>query len=103
VAVVAAAAGVLAAGCGSLRAGQPAPAAGHTRIVAHRTAGAPTLAGNRYLARAEARRLLARAPVPPHAVRIAKTPRSLAMPPLGRPAVGTLIDKVRVWRLTTPF
>jgi len=103
VAVVAAAACVLAAGCGSLRAGQPAPAAGHTRTIAHRTARGPTLAGNRKLARAEARRLLARAPVPPRAVRIAQTPRSLSMPPLGSPAVGTLIDKVGVWRLATPF
>jgi hypothetical protein len=91
---------VAAAGCGSLRAGLPVPAAGPARTIAHPTSGGPTLASNRSLARAEARWLLARAPVPPGAVRIAKTPGSLSMPPLGRPAVGTLIDKVGVWRLT---
>src|SRR5690242_9388873 len=103
-AAVAAAVCVLAAGCGSQLAHRPAH--GHPNTTAHRSsrdASAPTLAGNRKLARTEARRLLARAPVPPGAVRIATVPRSLSMPALGKEAVGTLVDTIRVWRLSVPF
>jgi hypothetical protein len=99
VAAVAAAMCVLAAGCGSLRAGQPTGQPTRAR----QPASGSTLTGNRKLARAEARRLLARAPVPPGAVRIARPPRSLSMPAMGREAVGTLVDTTSVWRLPMSF
>lgn len=99
-AAVGAAACVLAAGCGSLRAGQSATVG--TRTTAHRAHDA-TAAGNKRLARTEARRLVGRAPVPHGAVRIARAPRSVSMPALGKPGVGSLVDLVRVWRLPVPF
>lgn len=62
-----------------------------------------TAAGNHAAARAEATRLLALARVPPGAVRLARPPRSLPGPVLGRPAVASLVDQVAAWRVGLPF
>ena len=62
-----------------------------------------TAAGNRAAARAEAVRLLSLARVPPGAVRLARPPRSLLGPALGRPAVASLVDRVVAWRVRLPF
>jgi hypothetical protein len=62
-----------------------------------------TAAGNRPAAWAEAARLLSLARVPPGAVRLARPPRSLPGPALGRPVVGSLADRVLAWRAGMPF
>jgi hypothetical protein len=95
--VVAVAVCVAAAGCGMARAPEHSPReSASARAVA-------TAAGNRAAARAEAVRLLSRARVPSGAVRLARPPRSLPGPALGRPAVASLVDRVVVWRVRLPF
>ena len=103
---------LLAGGCGSLRAGGlpgPAdPAAVRTDPAAVRT-GAPggspaaTAAGNRELARKQALVLLSLVHVPGGAVRLGSAPRSLPGPALGTPAVSSLVDRSRSWRVPMPF
>jgi hypothetical protein len=86
---------LLAAGCGS------AVAPPGTRVTSHRAA-APTLAGNRRLARAEAARLLALVQVPAGARRLRSAPASMPMPVLGEPGVTGLADAQQSWRLNMP-
>lgn len=100
---------LLAGGCGSLRAaGQTGPAAVRTGPAAVRT-GAPggrpaaTAAGNRELARKQALALLSLVQVPGGAVRLRSAPRSLPGPALGTPAVSSLVDRSRSWRVPVPF
>jgi hypothetical protein len=90
---------VVAAGCGTVR--LPAHAPGAPASV--RTGRVATAAGNRAAAWAEAARLLSLARVPPGAVRLARPPRSLPGPALGRPAVVSLVDRVVGWRVGLPF
>ncbi len=99
-AVAGAAVCALAAGCGSVRVGEPPGHPGSATTVMH---GGPTAAGNRRLARAEAARLLALAPVPVHAVRLAAAPSSLPEPAMGIPGVASLVDASRSWRLPMPY
>lgn len=61
---------------------------------------AATMAGNKSLTTAEARRLLALEPVPAGARAV---PVTLPGPALGRPTTGPLIDLQRQWRLAMPF
>jgi len=119
-----AAAGLLAAGCGSRLAGvQPGAAIGtapaktapaKTEAAVPRIPGphpdaagrpppAATAVGNRALAEQEAKRLLALAPVPPGAVPLAAAPPSLPGPAMGLPQVGSLVDQSRSWRVPLPF
>jgi hypothetical protein len=42
-------------------------------------------------------------PGPPGAARLARPPRSLPGPALGRPAVGSLVDRILAWRARVPF
>jgi hypothetical protein len=46
--------------------------------------------------------LLTLVPVPAHAVQLLAAPRSLSTPAMGTPAVSSLVDKVRSWRLAMP-
>jgi hypothetical protein len=98
-AVAGAVACALAAGCGSVSAPMPSPPRTHT--TARHTP--PTAAGNRRLARAAATRLLAQAPVPAHAVRLAAAPRSLPIPAMGIPGVQSLVDASQSWRLPMTY
>jgi hypothetical protein len=94
---------VLAAGCGSLRAGgQPGPAANRQALTASRHPAA-TAAGNRALAWREARHLLLLAPVPRGARPLRSVPRSLAGPAMGSPDVTSLVDAARSWRIPLPY
>jgi hypothetical protein len=68
----------------------------------HVTAGR-TLAGNRELARKQAAWLLSKVPLPRGAVGLKKAPSSLPGPAMGTPAVSTLIDTARSWRIAVPF
>jgi hypothetical protein len=83
---------LLAAGCGS------AVAPSVPRVTSHRAA-APTLAGNRRLARAEAAKLLALVPVPPGARRLNAAP----VQAMGYPGVAGLADARGFWRLGMSF
>ena len=100
---------MLAAGCGSLRAdGRPGTAAVWTDPAAVRTGtpgGSPgaTAAGNRELARKQALALLALVQLPGGAVRLRSAPRALPVPELGTPAVSSLVDRSRSWRVPVPF
>ncbi len=90
---------LLAAGCGTVTAPvSTAPAA--AQVPAGRTA---TAAGNRNAARAEAARLLTLARLPRAAVRLARPPRSLPGPAMGRPAASSLVDRVRAFEVGQPF
>src|SRR5262245_21861900 len=90
---------VVAAGCGTVRLPARAPRA----PVSVRPGRVATAAGNHAAALAEAARLLSLARVPPEAVRVARAPRSLPGPALGRPAVDSLVDRVLTWRVGLPF
>ena len=92
---------LVAAGCGSAPApsAPSAPSAPQGVQVATQRSAGPTLAGNRRLARAEARKLLALVPVPAGARRL----RSAPVQPMGYPGVTRLADARRSWRLTMPF
>jgi hypothetical protein len=102
VAAVAVTASALAAGCGSVRApGSPGTAASRP---APATAARPgTAAGNRKLAAGQARWLMALAPVPADATALRRPPASLSEAALGTPAVRSLIDTSRSWRLAMSF
>jgi hypothetical protein len=101
-AAVGAVACLLVAGCGSLPAGERhASGAGRPLTVSHRPAA--TAAGNEKLAAGQARRLLGLTPVPPAAVLLKSVPRQLRMPAMGTPAVGSLVDRIRSWRVAMPF
>ncbi len=89
----------LVAGCGTARPPERGPG-GAAPAAARRPAAA---AGNRAAARAEARRLLSLARVPPGAVRLARPPRELSAPAMGTPAVTSLVDRVAAWRVRMPF
>ena len=97
---------LLAAGCGSLRAGgqpeQPGSAASQPALTASRPP-AVTAAGNRALARREARQLLSLAPVPRGARPLHSAPRSLAGPAMGSPDVTSLVDAARSWRVPLSY
>jgi hypothetical protein len=100
-AVAAAAACALAVGCGSIPASD---AQGHDgRSAALTKAGPPTAAGNRKLAKAEAARLLAEAPLPAYAVRIGSAPPALSFPAMGLPEVRSEVDDSRSWRLPMSY
>ena len=102
-ALAALAAVTLAAGCGSepaplqARATATSPARQHPGAAV--TAPLPTVAGNRNMARRVADRLLARAVVPSGATALRSQPSSLRGPALGMPAVSSVIDVTRSWRL----
>ncbi len=66
------------------------------------TAGPPTIAGNRRMARQEAQRLLSKAVVPAGATPLSKPP-AWSGPAMGTPVVGSLIDFSRSWRLSMPL
>jgi hypothetical protein len=100
--MAAAAACLMIAGCGSV--GVPAlPPASAPSARADLPSQAATAAGNRAAARAEAARLLPLTRVPRGAVRLARPPRSLPGPALGRPGVTSLVDRVMAWRMRLPF
>lgn len=93
---------LLAGGCGSARAGgRPGSAPGPAAPGASRSA--PTAAGNRQLARKQARQLITLVQVPGSAVRLRSVPRALRGPALGTPGVSSLIDQARSWRVAMPF
>lgn len=90
-------AGALCAGCGTAQA--PAGA----RLGTTGRSSAPplaTAAGNKILATAEARRLLALEPAPAGARVV---PVTVPGPALGEPDVTSLVDLQRQWRLPLPF
>jgi hypothetical protein len=93
-----------AAGCGSVAApapGQPgdpsSPA--RPRPVSAVTGSGPTLAGNRNLARREARRLMTRAVVPPGATPVQTPPPSLPGPAGGTDSATSVVDISQYWQL----
>lgn len=91
---------LLAAACGSV----PAGSAGLTARAPKpaRPAG-PTLAGNKRLAEAEAKRLVSLAPVPAGAVGLSSAPAALPGPVMGSPEVASKADRTRYWRLPMSF
>lgn len=95
------AAGLLAAGCGTVPA--PGSAAQPGSAPVHDVRAGRTLAGNRELARRQAAWLLARVPVPNGATALKSAPASLSEPATGTPGVTTLVDEVRLWRVDEPF
>ena len=58
---------------------------------------------NKALATAEARRLLALAPLPPGAQPLITPPTSLLGPALGAPRTASLVDEAKFWHVSTPF
>jgi hypothetical protein len=88
------------AGCGS---GHPAADPAARLIQARRTPAAATAAANRSTADSEARRLLSLARIPDGAVRLRAGPRSLSGPAMGTPAVSSLVDTARFWRVAMSF
>jgi hypothetical protein len=98
-AALAAAVCLLAAGCGSVRYGAP----GTGSRPARPGSATPTATRNEDLAAAQAARLLSLAPVPAGATPLRSAPRSLASPAVGAPAVRSLVDKSRSWRVPMPF
>ncbi len=92
-----------AAGCGSVAApapGQPGALSSPARPrPASALASGPTLAGNRNLARREARRLMTRAVVPSGATPVQTAPPSLPGPAGGTDSATSVVDISRYWQL----
>jgi hypothetical protein len=100
----AAAVGILAAGCGTVT----SPSYAHrARAAAPARTGprgrAATAAGNRAAAQREAARLLALAPLPPGATRLARPPAGLSAAAGGVPGVTSLVDRETSWRVPLSF
>jgi hypothetical protein len=96
----AAAVGILAAGCGSVR---PPPYGAAALARTGPRDRVATAAGNRAAAQREAVRLLSLAAVPPGAARLARPPAGLSAPAGGVPEGTSLVDRALAWQVPLSF